>query len=327
MIGFLIEIVGLLSLFACAVAVNPVSPSQVTTNVISTFVINETVKIFSSEKINDSALFTPFTFTSMSETTNVTITRLSNTSDYVGVYSLHSSLGTVGLVFYVVNSNKAISLPTLGPCAANGLTHKQQHVWSYWDFSSTNLAGVNLSLSISRVYQDALLTPQVPQWILFGPGKNSYYAIPVPDSPNLTLQIEIRRQNSSVPSPATIFDSISLATEQRCLNPNTDNQKLPGIVEWFEFAGIFEPEIASHVFSASIPASSTIFVALFPRANATFNHLFSISASFVSSSHTPPNNTGTVLGVVFGVLIVVAALGIGCYLYRKKKAAEYKILT
>jgi len=273
MIAFLVKL-GLFSLFtASAVTVDPVPPSVVNAGVISTIVINETQKIISTNRAN-TILQTPFNFTSLGES----------------------------------------FVSTLGPCAGNALTYEHQPVWQVIDFQFSDLTGSQLTFSISRTYQDAALTLEVPQWILFRPGMSSYYAISVPNRPNMALQIDIRRHNSLVPSPSKSFSYLSLATEQRCLNP-TSVDRDPGIVESVDISiGNSDPDLISHVFSALIPSNSIVYVKLFQNQTASFGGLdftYSISASIVTHSPSPPklsDAAGIVLGVIFGLLIIVGGV-------------------
>jgi len=273
----------------------------------------------------------------MSETINYTSSFPNNGSlPYVGSYTVAASLGRVFSIIIPISAPSwSMTPPTMGPCAGNGLALIQQHVWSDFDFSTENfIGGVHFNFSTSRVYQDATLTPQTPQWILFGPGKSSYYAISVPNSPNLSLQIDIKRHNSSFPLPSKLFEWLSLATEKKCLNPGSQvGVDVPGVIESFEFQDIADPQdLLSHMFAAAIPANSLVFITLYSNldmtVNATLDRLYSISASFVTKSSPPPPtwNIGTVLGVIFGIVIVIAALGVGYYLY-KKRVAEYNRLN
>jgi len=312
MIAFLVKL-GLFSLFtASAVTVDPVPPSVVNAGVISTIVINETQKIISTNRAN-TILQTPFNFTSLGESF---VSASNSNMTILGTYSLTSlhNEGVFSVIIGVDNQRKILPLPTLGPCAGNALTYEHQPVWQVIDFQFSDLTGSQLTFSISRTYQDAALTLEVPQWILFRPGMSSYYAISVPNRPNMALQIDIRRHNSLVPSPSKSFSYLSLATEQRCLNP-TSVDRDPGIVESVDISiGNSDPDLISHVFSALIPSNSIVYVKLFQNQTASFGGLdftYSISASIVTHSPSPPklsDAAGIVLGVIFGLLIIVGGV-------------------
>jgi hypothetical protein len=301
----------------------PVYPSVRKTGVISTLIVNETQKTVSSQD-NNTSLQMPFTLTSLSESFDSSITG-NTTNDILGAFSIQSSGDIVFFALIQLSKFGTFSYPTLGPCAGNPLTSKQQSVWSIIDFEFTNLTGIQLSFSISRVYQDAALIPQVPQWILFGPGKSSYYAISNLNSTNTALQISIRRHNSSAPSPSKLFSLLLLATDQKCLNLGSDNSNKPGNIEQFDITtGNFEPDLVTHTFSTSIQPTSTVFVVLYPSDNSTLTGLdgaYSISASFVLSPTPEPaaNHIGLAIGVTAAVLIIIILIVVGLQCYKKQK--------
>jgi len=322
MIILLVSLI-VLSIFTSSAAVDPVYPTVVNTGVISTVVINENQTILTTNKTNE-VLLMPFNFTSLSESFDrVSTSNISQT----GIYSLNSLDGE-GLFLIVIDVDDKIQnlpIPTLGPCAGNALTYEHQPVWSVMDFQSSALTGIQLTFTISRIYQDAALTLEVPQWILFGPGKSSYYAVSIPNSDNMALQIDIRRHNSSVPSPSKSFSYLYLATEQKCLNPTSPILD-PGIIERISIENS-DPDLVSCVFSALIPFNSIVYVKLLPNLLASqigLDFTYSISARMVTrSSPSPPNSsyiTGVVLGVFFGIL-VGGVLGLAYYKFTKKEVS------
>jgi len=312
-------------LFASYVAaVDPVLPTVVNTGTFATFVINQTQKNYTDEKINDTHLLAPFAFTSFSQSIP-----FKTTTSLAGNLLVGSPSGVIFQAVVGIEPNQqTTSLMTLGPCFGNGLTRMEEHVWTTLDFSSRNLTGIAVSGSISRVYQDASLAVNVPQYILFGPGINSYYAVVVPAmSENLALQIEISRVNSSALPPSQMFGSINIATGQQCLNPGSINTGKPGNIEEFVIIGTTNPALVSNVFSSALLAGP-LYVALMVKQGVNYsgaNKMYSITVSFPSRSNppAPASDAGLAIGVILGILIFVGVVGVGYYIYKKRKGSEY----
>jgi len=253
----------------------------------------------------------------------------------VGVYSISTKItgDVLNIILYINQTSVTFNIFTLGPCAGNGLNNLHQKVWSFMYYDLTDLSGVTLNTTITRVYQNASLPLQIPQWILLGTGIKSYYAISVPhNSNNLFLQIELRRHNSSFPSPSKFFKYVAIATDQKCLNPSSNNNNKPGVVERLMVNETENEDFFSHVFGSSLPSDSVVYLDLSPAQNESgpqFDFKYSITASFVNGpsppTPTPPmDNPIDVFGVVCGVLIFVGVVGVGISVYYKKKKREYR---
>jgi len=330
MIVFLVKLGLLFSLFTgSAVAVDPIIPSIVKTGVFSTVVINETQKYISTNS-TDAILQMPFDFTSLSESIEHTY---NSNNTMVGTFSITSARGAVTLfiLFFEKQGTSTFTPPTFGPCAGNALSYKHQPVWSFLNFGLSNLTGIQLTFSFSRIYQDAALTPEVPQWILFGPGMSNYYAISVTNRSGEALQIDVQRHNSSVPTVSIIFSSVILATEQKCLNPGSSDQGPAGTIEMIDLRTGNLDSLASRVFSALLPPNSIIYVVLHQNDTHSFVGLdfaYSITAKFVpipSPSPKPDDTTGIVLGVIIAAIVLGVLLVLGYHF--KKKMSNYTTLT
>jgi len=324
--GFMVVFFCFSLLFTMVTTIDPIIPSLKTEEY--TFQINETHKSFSNQNVGNSALLTPFDFTSLSETIILTSNYPNNTDQGVlGSYSISTSYKMLFYFHLIVKEpTDTYLLPVLGPCAHNGLTYKQQQVWTSVDFSIYDLTGIKMNFSVSRVYRDAILYPHVSQWMIFGMSylslDNNYYAITVPGGPNVSLQIDIRRHNDTVPLPSIFFNSLSLATDNKCLNRGAPNNQ-SGIIETINLDGSTS-EVVSNIFSASLLGNSTVFVVV-DRKNIPMTYYldkaYSINATFVMTAPNhpspPPDHFYIVISVV-GIVVFIGVVGIVIYLFKKR---------
>jgi len=332
-------------LFALYGAVDPETP-QVVKATFPSFVINETQKIFSSENSNDPSLLAPYPFTSLTETIETLTTFPNSTTRTIGTYYIQSHKDEV-FFFPVLNidtKNYSLSFPTLGPCAGNGLETQNQLIWSKLDFTIVpdTLRGISLNGTISRVYQNALLPLDVPQWILFGLGVRSYYAINVPlnDNSEMFLQIELRRHDTSVLPPSKFFYHLSIVTDQKCLNLGVTNPNKPGIMRLFYINGTSENDMISYTLEdVPLPSGSNVYLTLDPQGPnccqdlSRYDKKYSITASIKMitppspptepTGPSPVNHALDVFGIVCGCLVIIGVFALAIGIYIRKRKGQY----
>jgi len=243
------------------------------------------------------------------------------------------------------NNFTTVPLPIVGPCSGNALQTKGSQVYTSLTFVK-GAAAYTATCTITRQYQDAAMPMGPIYWLNFFQGLNSYYTFLVPGhTPNLGLKVEIKRLNATLPNPKYFFALLSVATNQKCMNPGIPDENLPGIVDDYHPANDTipsSPDVMTHVFETVLPSNTVAYLNIAPlRQNApslaalfqgyTLNTTLVILPSPIPPAPIiPPGNEGTVFGVICGVLVIVGAIGIGYYFLVKRKQAanreEYKPL-
>jgi len=301
------------------------------------FVINENQKNFSNQNSNNVGLLAPFPFTSLSETFEARTTFPNNNPTRIfGSYFIESHKENVFTfpVMYIDSTNTSLSFPTLGPCAGNGLETEKELIWTKLDFSFEALRGISINGTITRIYQNALLPLDVPQWILFGPGLRSSYAFIVPlNSEIMYLQIEIRRHDASVPPPSQFFDLLSIVTQQKCLNFGIIDPNKPGIIQHYRVNGTSNAETISLTLeNVQLPSGTNVYLSLNPqgpnccRDLSPYDKKYSITASIKGITPEPghtPNHALDVFGIVCGVLVIIGGIALVVTICYRKRRGQY----